>query len=137
MRPFGYSLMVDLYNCNPKTMYDVSLVYDFLVDAVKTLGVHQQAPPYVFVSPAEFPDKVGISSWIPLIESGIQCHTLAVTSFVSIDYYTCSVIDEGMKSKLIDLAKLYFQPEEIETNLILRGRKYYDRKYYDRKYYER
>ncbi len=130
MRPFGYLLAVDLYGVRPTTTGDLRLCYDFLEDAVKTLGVNKQAPPFVFESPLvgpngeNFEDKAGISSWIPLIESGIQLHTIVPKRFVSIDYYTCSVVDKEMEKKLIELAKLYFQPEEIESQLIERGKKY-------------
>lgn len=131
-RPFGFELLVDLYDCRPTSVGDLRLCYDFLEDAVKTLGVNKQSPPFIFESPLVGPNgenwesKAGLSGWIPLIESGISIHTLVPRRFISVDYYTCSIIDNRMEQKLIDLAKLYFQPEEVEKRLIKRGLKYYE-----------
>ena len=125
-KPFGMELLLDLYNCDPKVVDDLSTVYDFLDGAVKVMGVSKQAPPFVFHSPSNFPDKAGISAWVPLIESGIQCHTLTVKNFISIDYYTCSNVDETMKDRLIEYAKMFFSPTVIESKFVLRGEHYYD-----------
>ena len=125
-RPFGYELLLDLYECDPHTVDDVGLSYSFLEEAVHALGVSAQAPPYVFRSPQAFPDKAGISAWEPLVESGIQLHTLVVKSFVSIDFYTCSTIDRSAKRKLISLVNRFFRPKKIESHLIKRGVRYYD-----------
>ncbi|OGM10515.1 hypothetical protein A2Z67_02845 [Candidatus Woesebacteria bacterium RBG_13_36_22] len=124
-KPFGYELLVDLYAC-ASDIGSIDLVYRFLEEALVVLGSTAQAPPYVFKSPIEkFPDKAGISAWLPLIESGIQVHTLLCKSFVSIDYYTCGTIDFKIESNLILLAKRYFKPKVMESQLILRGKSYY------------
>lgn len=125
-KPFGYELLLDLYKCDPHTVDDVALSYNFLEEVVHALGVTAQAPPYVFRSPNAFPDKAGISAWVPLIESGVQLHTLVVKNFVSIDFYTCSTIDRSAKRKLINLAKRFFKPSHIEHHLVKRGLKYYE-----------
>ena len=39
--------------------------------------MEKQAPPSIFRSDAtRFPDKAGLSGWVPLIESSIVIHTL-------------------------------------------------------------
>lgn len=125
MKPFGYELLLDLYDCEKSTVNDLRACYDFLEGAVIVLGVNKQSPPFIFQSPVEFPDKAGLSGWIPLIESGIQIHTLTEKNFISIDYYTCSEVNEEMKGKLIAYAKHVFNPKDIESQFILRGTKYY------------
>lgn len=126
MKSFGVELLLDLYECDPKTVNDLRLCYDFLEQAVKTLGVSKQSPPFIFQSPAEgFEDKAGLSGWIPLIESGIQIHTLTAKNFVSIDYYTCSKVDEIMKENLVNLAMTTFQAKIVESQFVLRGKNYY------------
>jgi len=40
-----------------------------------------------------FPDKAGVSGWQPLIESGIQIHTINENNFVTIDVYTCGTLE--------------------------------------------
>ena len=125
-RPFGYELLLDLYNCDSKTVNDLRICYDFLEEAVRVLGVHKQSPPFIFQSPEEgFEDKAGLSGWIPLIESGIQIHTLVAKNFISIDYYTCSTVNEKMKRNLTQLAQKIFRPTSIDKQFLLRGKKYY------------
>jgi len=130
-KPFGMELLLDCYDCDAPLVDDMEVVYRFLVKAVETLGVTVQAPPYVFHSPSvgphgeDFSSKAGISAWVPLIESGIQCHTLTEKNFVSIDYYTCSEVNDEMKDKLIDLARRTFDSKFIESQFVLRGKEYY------------
>lgn len=126
MKPFGYELLLDLYDCDPKTVNDLRICYDFLENAVKVLHVNKQSPPFIFQSPTEFPDKAGLSGWIPLIESGIQIHTLTEKNFISIDYYTCSTIDDEKREELIAFTKKVFSPKNIESTLVKRGIQYYE-----------
>lgn len=120
--PFGYLLTLDLYDCHPRHLSDLRRVYAFLDGLVAALGMTKQAPPFVFLSPAEFPDKAGISGWVPLIESGIQIHTLQPRRFVSVDIYCCRRFDQA---KVCELARLFFDPLDIEINEIERGKKYH------------
>lgn len=91
---FGRSLHADFYGVSPTLCDDLTFCYDLLDRLVGRLGMHKQSPPFLFRSPdGEFPDKAGLSGWVPLIESGISIHTLTVTGFVSIDLYTCGYLD--------------------------------------------
>jgi S-adenosylmethionine/arginine decarboxylase-like enzyme len=121
---FGRSLHVDLYGVDSARCDDLSYCYQLLDDLVKHLGMHKQSPPYLFRSPDEqFPDKAGLSGWVPLIESGISLHTLTLRGFVTIDIYTCGCLDV--------LAALTFLserlcPSSFEQQYLLRGTTYYD-----------
>lgn len=119
--PFGYLLTLDLYGCKPGTCADISLCYNFLEALVGKLGMTVQAPPFLFRSPAAYPDKAGLSGWVPLIESGIQIHTLLVRNFVSIDIYCCHRFSG---EDALALAAQYFSPRETEINEMPRGMKY-------------
>jgi S-adenosylmethionine/arginine decarboxylase-like enzyme len=129
---FGRELLVDAYGCNVEALNSLDICAAFLKQAVVVLEVSEQSPPFVFVSPLKGPhgedwaDKAGISGWIPLIESGIQIHTLTPKKFLSVDYYTCSKVDEGVKRKLLELVKEYFHPIVMDSQLIDRGVDYYD-----------
>ena len=124
-KPFGWELFVDAYGCDNSVIDDINVVYNFLEDAVHILGVHTQSPPYVFHSPGNFPDKAGISAWVPLIESSIAIHTLTVKNFVSIDYYTCSKFTPEAEKKLLRLAESTFFSRKIDSYIMLRGLDYY------------
>jgi S-adenosylmethionine decarboxylase len=121
--PFGYMLTLDLYRCKPSACVDLALCYRFLDDLVDTLHMHRQAPPFIFRHDARAgPERAGISGWVPLIESGIQIHTLVRPRFVSVDIYSCGRFDpEGVR----EFVRPYFEPEDVETNFILRGTKYH------------
>lgn len=121
--PFGYLLTLDLYGCRRGACDDLKLCYDFLVDLVDTLKMHKQAPPFIFRSPDEFPDKSGLSGWIAMIESGIQIHTLSPKNFISIDVYCCRHFSTD---GIADFAKRYFGCIEVEMNTIKRGLKYHE-----------
>ena len=91
---FGRSLHADFYGVSKALCNDLEFCYDLLDRLVERMGMHKQSPPFIFRSPdGEFPDKAGLSGWVPLIESGISIHTLTLTGFVSIDLYTCGCLD--------------------------------------------
>ena len=120
--PFGYFLGVDLYGCKAGACDDVSLCYDFLEKIVDELRMQKQSPPFVFRSDATaYPDKAGISGWVPLIESGIQIHTLSVKDFISIDVYSCRKFDV---SEVKEFVSTYFSPAKIEEHYLERGVEY-------------
>lgn len=96
---FGRSLHADFYGVSRTLCDDLEFCYDLLDRLVARLGMHKQSPPFIFRSPdAEFPDKAGLSGWVPLSESGISIHTLTLTGFVSIDLCTCGCL--GVPSAL-------------------------------------
>ncbi len=120
--PFGYLLTLDLYGCQEGACDDLDLCYRFLVDLVEKLGMHKQSPPFIFRSDEQkYPDKAGLSGWVPLIESGIQIHTLIPKNFISVDVYSCR---EFSTDEIAEFAKGYFACEEVEMNFVLRGLKY-------------
>ncbi|MDO8461013.1 MAG: S-adenosylmethionine decarboxylase [bacterium] len=120
---FGKELLLDLYRCTPGLAGDLSFNYQVLEDLVVLLKAKKQAPPFIFVSPKEFRDKAGLSGWVPLIESGIQLHTLIRKNFISLDIYTCGVLDQ---EKVISFCKERYNPKEIKTHFILRGVDYFN-----------
>ena len=120
--PFGYLFTLDLYDCQPGVCDDLSLCYNFLDELVMVLGMKKQSPPFIFKSDdKKYPDKAGLSGWVPLIESGVQIHTLTPKNFISIDVYSCGKFET---SKVKGLVQRYFAPDEVEEHFIERGVKY-------------
>lgn len=120
---FGRSLHVDCYGVSVALCDDLGFNYALLDDLTAHLGMHKQSPPFLFRSPEnEFPDKAGLSGWVPLIESGISLHTLTVCGFVSIDVYTCGCLNEAEVTRfLTDRLK----PSSVETQYLVRGSRYH------------
>jgi hypothetical protein len=145
MNPFGYSYLLDMYNCKPGVCDDLELHYRFLEKLVHDLGMIPMTTPYVVHAPVEFetispvptyvskdgvdvfrrekfPDKAGVSGWIGLVTSGIQIHSCEPKRFSTIDVYSCNVFNQ------MDIKKVcydHFQFEDFEDHWVERGTKYH------------
>ncbi|MDP2653688.1 MAG: S-adenosylmethionine decarboxylase [Candidatus Omnitrophota bacterium] len=122
-KAFGYQLLLDLYGCKEGACDDLTLCYKFLDESVAALGMEKQAPPNIFRSDDKlFPDKAGLSGWVPLIESSIVIHTLTVKNFISVDVYCCKSFDVKVAK---ELCRKFFAPKRIDGQFIERGWDYY------------
>ena len=121
--PFGFQLLLDLYACKPGACDDLSLCYEFLEEIVRVLKVEPQSPPFIFRTDGKrFPDKAGLSGWIPLVESRIQLHTLTPKEFISIDVYSCRPFDaETIKA----FVRRTFEPKRLDEQFLERGLDYH------------
>lgn len=123
--PFGYSYLLDMYGC--ACCDDMEIVYRFLEELVNRLGMTRMSQPIVIHGPRDslgtelYPDKAGLSGWVPLIESGIQIHTLEPKKFITLDTYSCRKFDPSI---VFDFAKMVFQFTDFENQFINRGEKY-------------
>ena len=120
--PFGYQLLLDLYDCKKGACDDLTLCYNFLEEIVGVLKVAPQSPPFIFRTDGQrYPDKAGLSGWIPLVESGIQLHTLTPKEFISIDIYSCRQFEiEPVKA----FVQRYFSPKRMDDQFVERGLDY-------------
>lgn len=123
-RVFGYELLLDCYNCKPHVCGDLEHCYAYLNNMVDFIGMKKQEPPAIFRTDRKsFPDKAGLSGWVPLADSSVVIHTLSKHNFITINVYSCKSFDP---KKVIDFTKRYFDPKKIEKHLILRGKHYFD-----------
>lgn len=121
-RVFGHLLALDLYDCAGEPLGSVDAGYRFLEQLSDELKMARQSPPFVFLSDAKrFPDKAGLSGWVPLIESGISLHTLLPTRFATIDVYSCGPVPPA---ETIAFACRFFRPGHAEAHYLFRGRRY-------------
>lgn len=119
---FGYHLVLDCYGCDHKAIGSISICYQYLDAMTAIMKVHKQSAPFVVSTDAiKYPDKAGISGWVPIVESGISIHTLTPTNFISIDVYSCK---KYSLKKVRDFTRKTFSPKEIEEKFFLRGEKY-------------
>ena len=122
---FGYQLLIDLYGCRPGVCNDMSFCYDFLEKIVLFLKMEKQAPPSIFRSDEKkYPEKAGLSGWVPLIESSVVIHTLSKKSFISVDIYSCNFFDP---KKTAEFISKYFKVNEYEFSFVERGKMYYSK----------
>lgn len=119
---FGYHLMLDCYDCNAETIDSVEACYNYLNELVDVIGTKRQAPPFVmYTDPIEYPDKAGISGWIPIVESGFSIHTITPVKFISVDIYSCRRYD---RETIKEFTQRTFTPGLIEEKFVLRGEGY-------------
>jgi S-adenosylmethionine decarboxylase len=125
-KPFGYSYLLDMYGCRPGSADDMELTYRFLEELVDRLNMTRMSQPVVIHGPREkgvelFPEKAGVSGWVPLIESGVQIHSLEPTHFITLDVYSCKPF--GFRT-VLDFARETFGFEKYEDHLVERGTRY-------------
>ncbi len=121
---FGYELLLDCYGCRPGASGDLEHCYSYLEKMVRFLGMKKQSPPSIFRTDRKaFPDKAGLSGWVPLADSSVVIHTMSKKNFISIDVYSCKEFDPR---KVAEFTKKYFEPRTIQKQFILRGRHYYE-----------
>jgi S-adenosylmethionine decarboxylase len=125
-KPFGYSYYLDMYGCKPSTADDMELTYRFLERLVDRIGMTRMSQPVVIHAPTEngkelYPEKAGVSGWVPLIESGIQIHSIEPTHFITLDVYSCKEFDPKV---ILEYAKECFGFTEHEEHFFVRGKVY-------------
>lgn len=122
MKSFGRSIHVDLYNVQVDCD-DIQLFYNLLEDLPKFLRMDLMAPPYIFRlnSDCPWPDKAGLTGFVPLVQSGITVHTLTPKQFVTIDIYTCGNLDI---IDTIGFLTLRLSPQKTEYQFLERGINY-------------
>lgn len=118
--PWGYQLIVDCFGCDFDVCCDLNKGYEFLDAICRHLHMTKQTQPYIFKTcETAFPGRPGYSGWVPIIESGIQIHTSAHNHFISIDIYSCRPFDQA---DVVAFAKRWFEPENVDTAFLLRGK---------------
>jgi S-adenosylmethionine decarboxylase len=121
-KPLGYSLHLDLYDCEEGVLNSIDLCTHFLNSLVKFIGMHKQSEPSVVRTDSKkFQGKGGLSGSVMLAESSITIHTMSDTFFVSIDVYSCKEFD---RKRVKEFVKAYCLPEKVETYFLVRGRSY-------------
>ena len=115
-------MTLDMYDCKKGILGDIAACYKYLDGIPEILNMKKIAPPCVVNTDAEkYPDKAGISAWIPLQGSlhcsGVSIHTLTPTNFISIDIFGYGKCDiERVKQYSID----FFKPKKIESEKFFR-----------------
>ena len=120
--PFGLHVMMDLYNCSPKTLNDQHLVLEILTTLPKELGMKILTEPVVtYANPNGKKDPGGWSGFVMIQESHISIHTFIKRRFVTMDVYSCKQFDHEV---VIKKCKNIFMTDDVEIEIEERGKKY-------------
>ena len=125
-KPFGYSYLLDMTDCKEGTADDMELTYRFLETLVDKIGMTKMSAPVVIHGPRAngveiYPDKEGVSGWVPLIESGIQIHSIEPTHFITLDVYSCKPFDPQIVK---EFAEGTFGFKSCQEHFVERGQNY-------------
>jgi hypothetical protein len=126
---FGYSYYLDMYDCKAGTADDMELTYRFLERLVDKIGMTRMSQPIVIHGPTSnkgeelYPAKAGVSGWVPLIESGIQIHSIEPTHFITLDVYSCNRFDKNI---ILQYAQECFGFKRCDEHYFTRGTAYGD-----------
>ena len=83
MKSLGRHLLIEFYNCDPKTLTDVGVIEDILVKAATVVKAHIVDVVFHTFNPH------GISGVVEIEESHLAIHTWPEHGFASVDIYTC------------------------------------------------
>lgn len=83
MKTLGRHLIVELYECDTKTLTDVGRIEDIMVNAAKAMKAHIVDVVFHTFSPH------GVSGIVVIAESHLSIHTWPEHAFASVDIYTC------------------------------------------------
>jgi S-adenosylmethionine decarboxylase len=120
---FGEHLTIDGYGGNPELLNSKDLILSCLNELLGILDMHALTEPQVVLAPDNhIKDPGGWSAFVIIAESHISIHTFPRREFVSIDVYTCR---NGLNAKVVeDFFQAKFELKDLETNFIIRGKKY-------------
>ena len=119
----GPHLILDLYECDEKTLSDPEKIYELLEKLPEIIGMRKIDVPRVYKippNPRTF-DKGGITGYVPIQESHIAIHTFRGERFVSLDIFSCRQFDPNT---VLDYIKKVFKPNKIDSRLIMRGERF-------------
>lgn len=121
---FGEHITIDGYGGSVILLNDEILVTSILNELPSLIGMRILAPVKVYFAKGNSAKDLGGWTGVVIIEeSHISIHTFPMSSFVSIDVYTCQ---NGLN---VGFIKNYFVKNfaltEIEINFIKRGTKFY------------
>lgn len=122
---FGEHLTVDGYGGNYEKLNDKELVLNCLNELPTLTGMKKLSTPEIYFAESnDVKDPGGWSGFVVIQESHVSIHTFPGRGFLSADFYTCK---NGMdKDFVLNYFKEKFELQEIESNFVIRGKKYPD-----------
>ena len=118
---FGVHLMVDGYGCDPASLEDMSLIYNFLDEYPVEMDMTKIMPPYVFRYNGAVPEDWGVSGFVLIAESHISIHTFPDKQYFSLDMFSCKPFDT---EQAVERIKKYFKFQKYEMRVLDRGQEF-------------
>ena len=120
---FGEHITIDGYDGDYALLNSRETLLACFTELLNLLDMHALSEVVILEAPDnQIKDPGGWSGYVIIAESHVSIHTFPKRRFVSADVYTCK---NGMDEKLIvDFFREKFLLGDVETNFIIRGKKY-------------
>ncbi len=119
---FGPHLTLDLSECNPRKLSDLSYIYNLLDELPDVIDMHKITPPYVFVyKPSHNPSEWGVSGFVIIAESHISIHTFPDRASAFVDIFSCKQFD---LHKAMNYVVSSLEARRADKRLSGRGKEY-------------
>ena len=119
---FGPHLTLDLSECDPRKLSDLSHVYDLLDELPDVIGMHKITPPYTFIyRPSENPSEWGVSGFVIIAESHISIHTFPDRNAAFVDIFSCKQFD---LNRAMNYVVSTLEASKADKKLSARGKEY-------------
>jgi len=121
MQEFGPHLVLDLNDCNPAILSDLTAVYDVLNELPDLINMHKITQPYVFPYSGLVPEDKGITGMVIIAESHISIHTFSEKNYAFIDVFSCKDFDFDFAA---DYLIKKFESKRPEKQVMIRGKEF-------------
>src|SRR5215831_12923142 len=119
---FGPHLTLDLSDCNPRKLSDLSFIYGLLDELPDVIAMHKITAPYAFIyKPQDKPEEWGISGFVIIAESHISIHTFPDRNSAFVDIFSCKQFDIH---KAVDYVVAKLDAHKADKKLSGRGKEY-------------
>ena len=116
--PFGPHLMLDLSDCDPFILQDVTKCLQFLIDVSDAIGMTRITQPYVFPYSGVNEEDWGVTGSVIIAESHISIHTFPFKKYAFVDIFSCKPFD---MEKATHFTCKYFNCKNPDVHYASRG----------------
>jgi len=116
LKPWGWSLSVDLKSCNSDLIRDAEAIKNFVVELCNLIEMKRYGECHV-INFGEDPDVAGFSMFQLIETSNISAHFVNKTNAIYLDVFSCKEYDPQMVAQF---AEIYFEAQSYQTNFIER-----------------
>jgi len=116
LKPWGFSISVDLKNCNPETIRSKEKINEFIVKLCKLIDMRRFGEPQIVNFGEE--ERVEGYSFTQLIETSlVSGHLSNYTNAAYIDIFSCK---EFKPKKTAEFCKEFFKAKSYKINFAFR-----------------
>ncbi len=122
IKGYGPHLTYDGYGADPARLNDMKIVFDFLLNLPKIIGMQRLTMPYVLsYDGADKPNDYGVTGVVIIATSHISIHTYPHDRTFFLDIFSCKGFDQ---EKALAYIRKTFGAKSEEVDLVTRGKRF-------------